>query len=55
MDGVIKAFSWEELEGKTLKIVLARETKGGPVVIAGVEYKNDNNNFYILELAKEGK
>ena len=47
----IKVFSWKELEGKTLKIILARETKEGPTVIAGVVYENGVSVFYVLELA----
>jgi hypothetical protein len=52
---VTKVFSWNELEGKTLKIILARETKEGPIVIAGVEFVNGISNFYVLEIAKEAK
>lgn len=50
---VTKVFSWNELEGKTLKIILARETKEGPTVIAGVVYENGINTFYVLELEEK--
>ena len=52
-DIVIPVFSWRELEGKTIKIISARETKDGPVVIVGISHE-DNGRIYILDM-KEGK
>jgi len=51
---VIYVYSWRELEGKTLKIITARETKEGQPIIVGMSFEEDGCKAYVLEM-KEGK